>query len=148
MILLSLFKAHKIIATAWMSGMALLAAAEVTSNRTLILIAILSNVTLLVVTGISAAVSIHNGRKLQAVTQLPAAIQKLEISLDGRLQQLMKAEKAVSLAEGVEQERGEERGRQDAAGAAVATAAAHPIPQVEVVQPPGKSVPVKHDKES
>lgn len=135
MILLTVFKAHKIIATSWISVMAILAAAEVSSNRTLILIAIISNITLLVVTIISAGVSLHNSRKLETVTALPAAIQKLEISLDGRLQQLMGAEKAVAHAAGVEQERVEERGRQDAAGAAVATearadAAAKPVPVI------------------
>lgn len=155
MILLAVFKAHKIIGVAWMVGVTLAAAAEVSSNRTLIIIAILSNVTLLVVTGINAWIGHKREEKrekvAETVAQIPAAITKLEISLDGTVQKAVEAAKLIGHQEGVIKERNDAQARKDAvtvgiseAKAADQAAVAASGPQDVIVKNPDKdAVPMR-----
>lgn len=80
-----------------------------------------------------------------AQVALLAGQEKVARAVDGQLQKFIEAKEETSLAkqeaargQGKEQERTEERERVDAAAAPE---------KVEIVQPPGKSVPVKPDKD-
>lgn len=106
----------------------LFAIGEASSDRTLIVIAIVGSVTTLVVAMLSAIVSIFNSRKLAKVENLPREVQELKISLDGRLQELMDSKEKAAHSAGAEQERTEERGRQG--DAAIGAQAAVPIPVI------------------
>lgn len=113
---------------------------EASSDRTLIVLAIVGSVTTVLVSLVSAIVSIYNSRKLSKVAELPAAVHELRINLDGRMQELMETKEKAAHSAGAEQERTEERDRQGVAATAVQ--AASPTPVV-IEQPENKPVIVK-----
>lgn len=90
---------------------AILAQGAVSDDRTLIILAIVTGCTTIIVSVVSAVVSVLNSRKLSKVEHLPQAVQQLEIKLDGRLQELMDSKEKAAYSAGGEQERVDERSR-------------------------------------
>lgn len=115
----------------------ILAIGEASSDRTLILIAIVGSGTTLFVALLSAAVSIFNARKHVKVEQ---AVHNLSIEVDGKLKELMASKEKAAHSAGAEQERVEERSRQGEA--AIAIQGDTPTPVI-IEQPQDKPVIVK-----
>lgn len=101
----SYFLKGKILATLFVVGLAVLAAAEATDNHTLILLSLITNGTLLVGMIVSAGISLHNAKKLSTMS----------VNVDGALKDLLKTSNEAAHLKGAAQERTEERGRRDKA---------------------------------
>lgn len=148
MFLLSIFKAHKIIGGLFAGSFGLFAWAETTSDRGLIIVSVvgmaLTFLGVLITSAVQIWISWNNSRKLDPLSLLPKQVEEMKTNIDGKFDELRQAEKGLARREGAEQERVEAR---DRAAAAPSIAEAIPPAKVEIVQPPGKSVPVKPDKE-
>lgn len=115
----------------------ILAAGEVSSDKTLIIISIVGSGTTLVVAILSASVSIHNSRKL---TKVAPAIQELRIEFDGHMKELIKAKEEIAHSAGADQERTAARTKLGEEAIAKQTAAPTEVLQVN---PPEKPAHVK-----
>lgn len=129
---------------------AALAAAK--DDTTLIVLAIVGSTTTVVVSIVSAIVSVMNSRKLSKVENMPQELQRLEIKLDGRLQELMDSKEKAAYSAGGEKERSEERDRQGHTAIGAHRSESDPPQKVEVVTPSGPvdvkvAAPVKIEKD-
>lgn len=115
-------------------------------NRTLIVIALFGNVTVLigvVFTGFislkSARISASNSKQLEVVAELPAKVEEMSKNVDGKMTELMRLSRESEHAKGKEEERQQELMRKGEAALAQKLA---PTPVI-VENPPEKPAHVK-----
>lgn len=115
-------------------------------NRTLIIIALFGNVTVLIgvvftgfVTLKSAKISANNAKQLEVVAQLPVKVEEYTKNVDGKMSELMRLSRESEHAKGKEEERQQELMRKGEAALAQKLA---PTPVI-VENPPDKPAHVK-----
>lgn len=84
-------------------------------NRTLIMVALFGNITVLIgvvftgfVTLKSARISANNAKQLEVVAQLPAKVEEYTTNVDGKMTELMRLSRESEHAKGKEEERQQE----------------------------------------
>lgn len=120
---MAVFKAHKIIATSWMAGLALLTVTEAFMGQMIIslVVALIGATPPTVAIILMARKQSEERRAAQAV--LMEAQNKMAIDLDGKLDRLSRAETGQAKAEGIIEGADKEQAR-------VAVVAATPPPEV------------------